>query len=177
MSKETVKKPDVSVGPFGVTIDAPSKKDFDKFYYEYEYKEVFKDSGIVDESGDRLGVVETKVVVKKIDIAEMLNSQVDSVGVEAYMRSLMIQGVDPNECNTVVSDDITDYSQCPDNLADTVLLGDKAKAAFESLDPALKGNHTTIEGFLNSLSKETLEAYYKSKLAAAAPETVVKEGE
>ena len=177
MSEKTVKKPELSVGPFGVRINAPAQGNFDKYYYEYEYKEVFKDSGVVDENGDRLGVVETKVIEKKIDIAELINSQADSVGVEAYMKALMVQGVDPAECNTVVSEEINDFSQCPDNLADTMLLGDKAKAAFESLDPALKGNHTTIEGFLNSLDKETLEKYYKSKLAAAAPETVVKDGE
>ena len=95
---KSVNKPEevLSVGPFGVRIDAPAKTDFDKYYYEPEYKDVFKKTG-VDVDGDETGVIEQKCVIKKIDIAELINSQADSVGVEAYMKALLVQGVDINE--------------------------------------------------------------------------------
>lgn len=177
MAKQVNKPDDVlSVGPFGVRINAPAKSDFDKYYLEIEYKDVFKKTG-VDADGDETGVIEQKQIIKKIDIAELINSQADSVGVEAYMRALMVQGVDINELNTSVGEGVDDFTQCPDNLADTMLLGDKAKAAFDALDPALKGNHTTIEGFLGSLTQDTIDAYIKARIAAVVPETTQKDGE
>ena len=69
---------------------------------------------------------------------------------------------------------VNDYSQMPDTLADVMMAGDKAKAAFANLDPALKGSHTTIEGFLNSLSKDIIEQYIKGKVEAAFPSQEVK---
>lgn len=158
--------------PFTAFSSCESKKDFDKFYIDREVKEVFKKTG-VDEHGDEIGVVVKKVIDKKIDIHDYLESQRDSVGVESYIRALNVQGVDINDCATSISDSINDFSQCPDTLADTLMLGDRAKDAFNNLDPELKGDHTTLEGFLNSLSVETLEKFYKSKLGVVAP----KEGE
>ena len=105
----------------------------------------------------------------------MLESQRDTVGVDSYIRALSIQGDNINDFGTLVNDNVVDFSNCPDNLADTMLLGDKAKAAFEGLDPELKGNHTTIEGFLNSLTQESLDSYLKAKIEALMPSK--KEGE
>lgn len=162
--------------PFLARINAPAEKDFDKYYYEVEEKDVFKETG-VDADGDHTGVIEKKLIVKKIDIAELINSQADQVGVESYIKALAIQGVDINELNTAVGEGVNDFSQCPDNLADTVLLGDKAKQAFEHMDPALRGEHTTIEGFLNSLTQETVDNYIKGRIEALTPKKEVNEGD
>ena len=160
---------------FLVRKDYEGQKDFDKYYYEVSEIDVFKESGQVDpDTGDKLGVIEKKVVSKKIDIDEFIQSQADSVGVDAYVRALALQGESINDYNTVVSDEIDDYSKMPDTLADVMMAGDRAKAAFDAMDPALKGSHTTIEGFLNGLSQESLDAYIKARVDALVPK---KEGD
>lgn len=166
---ETVKSKKLSFSPFTTRIDAPKKSDFDKYYFDIEYKEVYRKAGI-DADGEEFGVIETRAVVKKKDIAEYLNSQADTVGVAAYMRALSVQGDSIENFNTVVDPDkIDDFSELPETLADVMTAGDKAKEAFANLDPALKGSHTTIEGFLNSLSKDTIDNYIKGKVEAAFP--------
>lgn len=165
----------LDVSPFKVRINAPAKKDFDKYYDDVSIKEVYRSAGI-DADGVEYGVLERKLVIKKIDIAELINSQADTVGVAAYMKALALQGDSVDNYATVVDENkINDFSQMPDNLADTMMLGDKAKEAFENLDPALRGNHTTIEGFLNSLSQESIDAYIKGKVDAAFPKNVSSE--
>lgn len=167
----------VCKGPFGTLKNYEGQKDFDKYYLDVTEKEVFKDSGEKDEEGNSLGVVEKKLIVKKIDIQEMLNSQADSVGVEAYMRALALQGDNISDYNTLVDDKVQDFSQMPETLAEVMTAGDKAKAAFANLDPALKGNHTTIEGFLNDLTQEKIDAFIKGRVEALTPKKEVKEGE
>lgn len=171
------KQKSICKGPFGTYKTFEGKKDFDKYYLEVSEKEVFKDSGEKDEEGNRLGISEKKLIIKKIDIHEFLESQRDTVGVESYMRSLALQGENIDDYHTVVDDKIQDFSQMPDNLADVMTAGDKAKAAFAKLDPALKGSHTTIEGFLNGLTQETIDSYIKGRVEALTPKTAVKEGE
>lgn len=180
MSEEKVietKQKSICKGPFGTYKTFEGQKDFDKYYLEVSEKEVFKDSGEKDEEGNSLGVSSIKLIVKKIDIHDYLESQRDTVGVENYMRSLALQGVDINELNTSVDDNIQDFSQLPDTLADVLTAGDKAKAAFAKLDPALKGSHTTIEGFLNGLTQETIDSYIQGRVEALTPKATVKEGE
>lgn len=162
--------------PFITRIDAPTQSDFDKYYFDIKEKDVFKKVS-VDADGEELGVIEKKFIVKKIDINEYLESQRDSVGVEAYMKALAIQGDSIENYNTVIDKDkVVDFSQMPDTLAEVLTAGDKAKEAFANMDPALKGNHTTIEGFLNSLSKDVIDAYIKGKVDAALPKQEVEAG-
>lgn len=166
-NKKEVKKLVVDIhSPFTAFQSFEGKKGFDKYYIDRSVKETFVKTG-VDESGDELGVVKLKVIDKKIDIDEFLQSQADSVGVESYIRALGVQGVDINDCSTVIDEKINDFSQCPDTLADTLMLGDKAREAFSNLDPELKGNHTTLEGFLSSLDPETLKKFYDKKLGVS----------
>lgn len=157
-------------GPFASPQTYEGKKDFDKYYYEVNYRDVFKESGEVDpDTGDKLGVIESKPCVKKIDIVEYLKSQADGVGVEAYMKALALNGTPIGDFDTVVDDKIIDMSNAPETLADAMLLGDNARKAFANLDPALKGEHTTIEGFLNSLDQNKLDNYIRSRIEALTP--------
>lgn len=167
MSEVMSKK--LSFSPFITRIDAPSKSDFDKYYLDFEYKDIYRKAG-VDKDGEEYGVIETKAIVRKRDIAEYINSQADTVGVEAYMRALSVQGDCIDDFNTQVDmEKINDFSDLPDTLADVMTAGDKAKEAFANLDPALKGGHTTIEGFLGSLTKDTIDSYIKGKVDAYLP--------
>lgn len=160
--------------PFITRIDAPKKSGFDEYYIDRDVKTVFQSTGQKDTDGHELGVSKDIIIDKKVSIKELLESQRDSVGVESYMRALALQGDSIENYATQVSDKVDDFSEFPDTLADAMTLGDKSKEAFEKLDPALKGNHTTIEGFLNSLSKESIENYIKGIVEAQIPK---KEGE
>lgn len=160
--------------PFTTKINASKQVGFTKYYIDREVKEVFKSTGQKDSDGSELGVVVLKVIDHKVDIAELLESQRDTVGVDAYVKALALQGENINDFATVVNEKVNDFSEMPDTLADVMTAGDKAKAAFANMDPALKGNHTTIEGFLNSLTKESVDAYIKGRVEALIPK---KEGE
>lgn len=174
--KNTLKQ--VCKGPFGTYKTYEGKKDFDKYYYDVKEVEVFKATGQVDEEGNELGTAEKKLIIKKIDIQEFIDQDADSVGVEAYMRALALQGDSIEDFHTEVDKEkVQDFSLMPDNLADTLAIGDEAKKAFANLDPALKGNHTTVEGFLNSLTQENIDAYIKGRVEALTPKVAEKEGE
>lgn len=161
---------------FRACFNASKQDNFDKYYYDVTEKVIFKSTGQKDDDGNDLGVAESVFVVKKIDIKELLDSQKDDVGVDSYIKSLALQGDDINSFITQVdAEKINDFSELPDTLAETMLLGDRAKKAFEDLDPELKGGHTTIEGFLNGLSKDVIDKYIAGKLEALNP--VKKEGE
>ena len=161
--------------PFTTRVDASKQVGFSKYYIDREVKEVFKSTGQKDADGSELGVVVLKVIDHKVDIAELLESQRDTVGVDAYVKALALQGENINDYATVIDQEkVNDFSKMPDTLADVMTAGDKAKAAFAKMDPALKGNHTTIEGFLNSLTKESVDAYLKGRIEALIPK---KEGE
>lgn len=162
---------DLPKGPFMSRKTYEGKKDFDKYYLDVEEKIVFKDTGEVDlETGDKLGVSESKLVIKKIDIQERLNAEAKTVGVDAYVKALALQGEDISSYATEVGDKVQDFSNMPETLAETLTMGDKAKEAFAKLDPALKGNHTTLEGFLNSLTQESIDNFIKGRVAALVPE-------
>lgn len=172
------KNSQVCKGPFGTYKTYEGKKDFDKYYFDVKEIEVFKATGQKDEDGSELGVAEKKLIIKKIDIDEFIKQDADCVGVEAYMRALALQGDSIEDYHTEVDKEkVQDFSMMPDNLADTLAIGDKAKEAFANLDPALKGSHTTLEGFLNSLSQASIDDYIKGRVEALTPKTVVKEGE
>lgn len=167
------------LSPFLCRKTYEGKSDFDKYYLDVTEKEVFKASGEIDpETGEALGVSERRLLVKKQDIDEVLKVQMDSVGVDAYIKALALQGDDIDTFHTDVSNDVTDVSNMPETLAEVLSSGEAAKAAFKKLDPALKGDHTTIEGFLNSLTDEVIDNYIKGRVDALMPQkTEVKEGE
>lgn len=172
---ENKKVPNVCIGPFGTLKTYEGQSDFDKYYFDVTEKDVFKPSGELDpETGEQLGVIEKKVISKKIDIHELLESQRDNVGVESYMKALALQGESLDEFNTVVDDKINDFSDLPNSLADVMTAGDKAKIAFANLDPVLKDGHTTIEGFLNSLTQDKIDAFIKARVEALTPKSEVK---
>lgn len=170
MAKEKVPE-----SPFTKTVEASRQTDFDQYYYDIQEKVVFKSTGQKDDDGNDLGIADTHYIVKKIDIHEFLDAQADCVGVEAYIKALSLQGDSIDNYNTQIGEKVDDFSELPDTLADALTLGDRAKAAFANLDPELKGSHTTIEGFLNGLSKDVIDKYIAGKLEALNP--AKKEGD
>lgn len=163
-----------SFSPFIHRVICSKHDEFDKYYDEIQYKEVYRKAG-VDAQGEEYGTIVIKPIVTHKDISEFINSQADTVGVEAYMKALAIQGVSGDDFFTNVDlDKVQDFTDAPDNKFDGVLYGKKAVELFNGLDPALKGKHTTIEGFLGSLNQEIIDAYIKGKVDAAFPKKEVK---
>lgn len=163
------------ISPFLDKKTYKGESNFDKYYFDVEEKEVFIATGQKDEEGNPLGVSKKKLIIKKIDIHDLLESQRDSVGVESYIKALAAQGDSIESFHTEVDKDkIMDFSNMPETLADVMMAGDKAKKAFAELPPELRGSHTTIEGFLGDITAEKIDSYIKSRIEALQPEKFIE---
>ena len=67
----------------------PGKKDFDKFYISYKIKEFFKP---IDGDPDGACTRTEKVIVDKQDIAQLINSQNDDVGLDNMLKKFDMTG-------------------------------------------------------------------------------------
>lgn len=143
---------------FGVRKDYEGQKDFDQTYKEVIIKKRVKKIG----DGDEDFIIEEYEEVKETPIKEVLAAQVDSVGIEAYMKPYIMAGQDLP--GVEVSDKVQDFTQFPEDPADAMKIGDGMMKAFNSLDPALRGEAKNVEQFLNGLSQEKIDAYIASKL-------------
>ena len=143
---------------FLVRKDYEGQKDFDQNYKEITIKKRVKKIG----EGDEDFIIEEYEEVTETPIREVIDSQIDQVGIEAYLRPYQVAGVEPP--SVVVGDAVQDFSQFPEDPADIAKVGDAMMQAFYSLDPVLRGDAKTPEEFLNSLTDERLKAYYASKL-------------
>ena len=143
---------------FLVGKDYEGQKDFDQTYKEVTIKKRVKRVG----DGDEDFIIEEYEDVKEIPIKEVIESQCDQVGIEAYMRPYQMAGVDLP--GVEVSDKIFDVSNFPEDPADAIKVGDAMMKAWQSLDPMLKGDAKTPEEFLNTINDERLKAYFEAKL-------------
>ena len=143
---------------FGVRKDYEGQKGFDQNYKEVTIKKRVKKIG----DGEEDFIIEEYEDVKETPIREVIDAQVDQVGIEAYLRPYQMAGQEPPL--VVVGDDIQDFSQFPEDPADAMKVGDKMMSAFYALDPALRGDAKSPEEFLASITDEKLKAYYASKL-------------
>ncbi len=174
MAKETMNQRLIS--PFLDKKTYRGESNFDKYYFDVSEKEVFIATGQKDEEGNPLGVSKKKLIIKKIDIHDLLESQRDSVGVESYIKALAAQGDSIESFHTEVDKEkIMDFSNMPETLADVMMAGDKAKKAFAELPAELRGSHTTIEGFLGDITAEKIDNYIKSRIEALQPNKVIDE--
>lgn len=150
--------------------DFEGEKDFDEFYLDRELRQVATKTG----EGDEDFIIQTKEVVTKRPIAEVINSQANDVGIESYLRRVQQEGGEVP--NIIVTDEIQDFENCPEDLAALAALGENAKSKYAQLDPELtKG--LSIEDFLSSLTKQKLEDYFASKIKAVAENAENGEGD
>jgi len=142
---------------FGVRKTYEGQKDFDTTYKEVTIKQRVKRVG----DGDNDFIIEEYEEVKEVPIREVIDAQVDSVGIEAYMRPYQLAGVDIP--GVEVSDDIQDFSQFPEDPADVIKIGDAMLDNFNKLPADLRGDAKTPEEFLASLTQEKFEAWLKNQ--------------
>lgn len=141
----------INFGP-SVARSFEGQKDFDKYYIDREIKQVVKKTG----EGEEDFIVIDKVVEHKRDIEQYINSQAADVGIEAYMRQYEMTG--ESIPDVVVGDDIQDFTEMPESLAEAVLLGEKSRKLFDSLPSELKGKMDYNE-FMTSFTNEMFDKF------------------
>lgn len=147
---------------FLVRKDYEGQKDFDQTYKEVTIKRRVKKIG----DGDEDFIIEEFEDVKETPIREVIDAQVDSVGIDAFMKPYLMAGEEPP---FVGYDDINkapiqDVSQFPDDGMLSQDAYSRMMETWETLDPALKGSAKTPEEFLKSFTQEKFNEYILSKL-------------
>ena len=142
---------------FGVRVTYEGQKDFDECYKESTIKQRVKKIG----EGPEDFIIEEYEDIKLTPIREVIDAQVDQVGIEAYIRPYQLAGVSLPDVE--VGEDVLDVSQFPEDPADAMKVGDDMMQKFYSLDPALRGDAKTPEEFFASLTQEKFDNWLKSK--------------
>lgn len=142
---------------FGVRRDLSKQVGFDECYKETTIKQRVKKVG----DGENDFIIEEYEEVKLTPIREVLDAQVDQVGIEAYIRPYQLAGVPLPDVE--VGEDVLDVSQFPEDPADAMKVGDEMMKNFYSLDPALRGDAKTPEEFLANLTQEKFDNWLMSK--------------
>lgn len=125
---------------------------FDKYYIDRTVKQVVKKTG----EGEDDYILVDKVIETKRDIDKVIQAQASDVGIEAYLKNYQIQGEEVPD--VVVTDDIQDFTEMPESLADAVLFGERSRKLFDSLPKELKGK-MGYEEFISSFTNEMFDAF------------------
>lgn len=128
------------------------QKDFDKYYIDREIKQVVRKTG----EGEDDYIIVNKVIETKRDIDKVIQAQAADVGIEAFMRNYEVTGESMPDVK--VGDDVQDFTDMPDSLADAVLLGEKSRKLFDSLPKELRGK-MGYEEFISSFTNEMFDAF------------------
>lgn len=125
---------------------------FDTDYIDYDLVDYVEKIG----KGENDFVVKTKVVKRKTNIQDLIQSQSCQVGVKNMMKSIGLPAgavIDP--------DVVEDYSNAPDNAADMMLLKKDCVSKFKEL-PSELINGRSLQDFVNSLTQEEFDAWVNS---------------
>lgn len=163
MVKTMENKTDEIVAGFGVRKTYKGQGNWDKYYIDYIVKDVVVKTG----DGEEDFSIEKKIIESKRDIRQTIQADAQNAGIVAYLKQTALTGEIPN---IHVSDEIQDFSKMPDNLADALKVADKTKEAFNSIDPALRGNSSIVE-FLQSITPEKLKKYIGEKFTSKEHKT------
>lgn len=150
----------------GLYRDFEGQKDFDKYYIDRVIKQVVKKTG----EGEDDYILVDKVIETKRDIAKEIHAQAGDAGIEAYIRQYEMIGEPIPDVQ--VDDNIQDFTNMPESLADAVLLGEKSRDLFASLPKELVGK-MSYEDFIANFTQEKFDAY----IASLAPAPEEKKGE
>lgn len=154
---------------FAVRKNYEGQKDFDQTYKEITIKKRVKKIG----DGDEDFIIEEFEEVNETPIKDVLAAQMDSVGIEAYMRPYLMAGQELPDIQ--VGEGIQDFTQFPEEPADVMKVGDEMMSTFNNLDPALRGDAKSVEEFLAGLTDEKLKNYLLSKVNVGKVEDKVNE--
>lgn len=145
---------------------------WDKYYIDREIVQVVKKTG----EGETDFVIENKVIETKRDIAQVIAADACNAGIDSYLALYEQSGLPLPP--VTVSDEIADFSEAGENLAEAIDIGKTVQKAFNNLDPELKAGRS-IEGFINSITDEEVKKYCLAKagIKDVVPDTAEKKGD
>ncbi|MCQ2795633.1 MAG: hypothetical protein MJ214_05515 [Bacilli bacterium] len=142
------------------------EKDFDQYYIERSVKQVVQRTG----DGEDDFIIVNKEIENKVSIRDSIQAQSCDAGIDAYLRPYLMSG--EKLPNVQVTEEINDFSNAPENLAEAIALGEEAKRKFSQLDPKLtKGK--SYDEFLTDFTQKAFNEWIES----IAPKEAPKEGE
>lgn len=147
----------------------------DKYYISRQLVDVAKKFG----EGEEDFVIVKKVIEKKQDIKEIIDSQADDVGLNNILKKFAITGdpgVLPESVNTSGTE-VVDYSSMPQDLIEAGQYFEAKKKEFDALPDDLKKGRNFTE-FMATFNQAEFDSYFKNlKEAASKVEASKKEGE
>lgn len=150
---------------------APGLDNFDKYYLDYEIKDVVKPLEGTDDF-----IIEKKIIVSKRDIVEYINSQADDVGLDAMLRRFNQTG--DSSClpqPVQASDEILDLTKLPQDNAEYFAYIHKLADDYEKLPLELRKD-MSMDEFVKRISNDDIYAYFDAmKKTNEVKEDVVNE--
>lgn len=136
----------------------PGVKDFEKYYVNYEIKDVVKKVG----EGEDDYVLEKKKIIHKDLIKGVIDSHSDEVGVYKLIERAMLTGDYSllKGAQAHVSDSVLDITGSPTDLADGLHQRVAQEQAYAAL-PASLTKGRTLEQFINTITQEEFDAFIK----------------
>lgn len=131
---------------------------------------------VIDKEKELYEVKKERVITKSVDTDKIAQSYAGSTGVEAILKKVAITG-DTTILNTQTGEVFTDITQVPTNIHEAQALIAKGQAAFESLDPALRGDAQDANELLANLTLEKLQQYINDAVVAQVKNAEVKKDE
>lgn len=140
------------ISPAGIT-------EFDKFYN----KRVIKQVPVPVSEGSDDYVLQLKVIDDKEDIAQLINSQADGVGLDAMLEKFSRTG-DPSVLPQPVqaTDEVMDFTKLPQDNAEYFEYIHGLAAAFEKLPIELRQD-MTAEEFVKQVTQKQVDDFIASK--------------
>lgn len=133
-----------------IKVNIPGLTDFDTDYIDYEVVDVAKKVGKADTDV----VVEKKVVYSKTNISDVINSQVNLVGVDNLMKNI-------GQTQVVNDDTEIDYTQYPTDAADLRLKAMSVDKIYSKIPDDLKKGRS-VQDFVESLTQEEFDNWVAS---------------
>lgn len=149
------------VSGFALRKTYEGEKDFDQTYKEVELKKKLVPLGPAGEDGEIPYTEEIVEIVHETPIKDVIASQNDSCGLEAYLKPYRLQGIEPPE--VVVGEGLQDFTQF-DEVGDLRASGTVEKL-FGSLPEEIQAQYGSPERLLREINDAAIEDFAKKYIA------------
>lgn len=133
---------------------------WDTTYKNVEIKKKLVPLGDADENGEIPYTEEIVEIVTETPIKDVIASQKDSCGLEAYLKPYRLQGIEPPDVK--VSADIQDFTMF-DGAGDLRVSG-KVDELYYSLPQDLRDKYGSPEKLLRDITDSAIAEYVQSKV-------------
>lgn len=145
---------------FSVRKSYEGQTNWDTTYKSVEIKKRLVPLGDADENGEIPYTEEVVEVVTETPIKDVIDSQKDSCGLEAYLKPYRLQGIEPPDVE--VSSDVQDFTGF-ENAGDLRVSG-KVDELYNSLPKDLRDKYGSPEKLLRDITDSAIAEYVQSKV-------------